>query len=229
VLGYTPLADDIARDPLMHFVTEVGCFLFSYPSLHDGDVLDFEYFWGGRASCKRAFLLEHGVFNPVFRFGCEDIELAYRLSRHNFRVVYNARAVTTMVRKVDFDGFCNRLVRQGRSNFVFSRLHPEDEVQRWTEVSDSEERWRAIAPDYDATLRSARQLDRMANLKQAQGFELADDEVEWLHRAYFAAFRAAKLRGITEAREREESAAAARTASARPVELHSEAAALRLQ
>jgi len=113
VLGYTPLDPSIAQDPLMHFVTEVGCFLFAYSYFKDGDVLDFEHWWGGRSSCKRAFLIEHGVFNPVFRFGCEDIELAWRLSKHNFQVVYNARAITTMSRKMDFDGFCNRLIARG--------------------------------------------------------------------------------------------------------------------
>ncbi len=198
VLGYTPLAPDIADDPLMHFVTEVGCFLFSYSYFKDGDVLDFEHWWGGRSSCKRAFLIEHGVFNPVFKFGCEDIELAWRLSKHEFRVVYNARAITTMSRRIDFDGFCNRLVRQGRSNFVFSRLHREPEVQRWTEVDRFEEQWRKIEPTYDAILHSARHLDRIARLKRDLGFALEESETALLHRAYFAAFRAAKLRGISD-------------------------------
>jgi hypothetical protein len=36
----------------MHFVTEIGCFMFAYPYIEDGDLLDFEYFWGGRTSCK---------------------------------------------------------------------------------------------------------------------------------------------------------------------------------
>jgi glycosyltransferase involved in cell wall biosynthesis len=200
VLGYTPLDPSIADDPLMHFVTEVGCFLFAYSYFSDGDVLDFEHWWGGRSSCKRAFLIEHGVFNPVFRFGCEDIELAWRLSKHDFRIVYNAKAITTMSRKIDFDGFCNRLIRQGRSNYVFSRLHPAPEVQRWTEVDVFEERWREAAPVYEATLRSARHLDRMATLKRRFGFSLEEAETALLHRAYFAAFRAAKMRGISEGR-----------------------------
>ena len=77
-----------------------GLLLFSYPNLKHGDVLDYTYFWGGCSSCKRKFLIEYGVFNPVFRFGCEDIELAYRLSKSNLKVVYNARAVSTMVRDI---------------------------------------------------------------------------------------------------------------------------------
>ena len=121
----------------MHFVTEVGCFLFSYPSLKHGDVLDYTYFWGGRSSCKRSLLLQFGIFNPVFRFGCEDIELGYRLSNQGLRVVYNKRDLTQTIRKIDFDGFCNRLERQGASNYVYSQLHPEPEIQQWTERKDS--------------------------------------------------------------------------------------------
>ncbi|MGQ0732809.1 MAG: glycosyltransferase family 2 protein [Acidobacteriota bacterium] len=199
VLGYTALDAGLADDPLMHFVTEVGCFLFSYPNINDGDILDYSYFWGGRSSCKRSFLLRHGVFNPVFRFGCEDIELGFRLSRHHLRVVFDARAISTMVRGMTVEGFCDRLVRQGRSNAAFSRLHADDEVQRWTEVTGAGESWRRIAPDYEAMMRSARWLDWMARCKRQVGLPLVESEVQWLHHAYWTVFRAAKLKGIDEA------------------------------
>ena len=87
VLHYTNWAQDLVITPLMHFITEVGCFLFSYPHIKHGDILDYTYFWGGRSSCKRGFLLENGVFNQAFRFGCEDIELGYRLSKFGLKVV----------------------------------------------------------------------------------------------------------------------------------------------
>jgi glycosyltransferase involved in cell wall biosynthesis len=199
VLGYTRLDPSIAGDPLMHFVTEVGCFLFSYPNVSHGQQLDFEYFWGGRSSCKRALLIEHGVFNPVFRFGCEDIELAYRLSPHGFHVVYNENAVTTMVRRVTFDEFCSRLGRQGQSNFVFSRIHTDPIVQRWTEVEDFEEKWQRVAPLYENLIGAGRRIDCLARRKRAAGFELTEADTAALHHAYFAAFRAAKLKGIANA------------------------------
>ena len=198
VLGYTALDAEIASDPLMQFITEVGCFLFSYPHIRNGQVLDWSYFWGGRSSCKRAFLMEHGIFNPVFRFGCEDVELGFRLSWHGLRVVYNASAVSTMTRKVSFDGFCDRLTRQGRSNYVFSCLHGAPEVQAWSEVPDAERRWSEIEPAYDAILRSARAMDRAAALKVDLGLELEESERQLLHRGYWTAFRAAKLKGIRE-------------------------------
>ena len=42
-------------------------------------------FGAGVPLASAKFLIEHGVFNPVFRFGCEDIELGYRLSKQQFK------------------------------------------------------------------------------------------------------------------------------------------------
>lgn len=196
VLGYTALSQDISENPLMHFVTEVGCFLFSYPSLKHGDVLDYTYFWGGRSSCKRSLLLESGVFNPVFRFGAEDIELGYRLSRQGLRVVYNRNAVSYTIRKIDFDSFCHRLERQGASSYVCSQLHPEPEIQQWADTIDSEQNWAMICGHYEVIIKSARHLDSMANLKLAAGLDLDEGMRSLLYRAYWAAFKACKIKGI---------------------------------
>ena len=198
VLGYTGLGGGMSTDPLMHFVTEVGCFLFSYPSLRDGDILDYTYFWGGRSSCKRTLLLEFGVFNPVFRFGCEDIELGYRLSRQGLRVVYNKNAASYTVRKIGFDAFCNRLERQGASNYVFSQLHPGYEVQQLTGIVDSEQNWPMVGPHHEAIKQSARHLDLMANLKLASNLGLDEDTRALLHRAYWATFKACLMKGAVE-------------------------------
>ena len=203
VLGHTSLDSEIAAKPLMHFVTEIACFLFSYPGLKDGDLLDYTYFWGGRSSCKRRFLINHGVFNPVFRFGCEDIELGYRLSKYGLRVVYNKQAESIMIRNVGFDEFCNRMIRQGRSNFVFSKLHSSPEILDWTEIVKAEELWGKIEPVYDAIVRSARELDRIVNLRIASGFIIDDLTEILLHRAYRVAFEASKLKGIMEGKSRD--------------------------
>ncbi len=197
VLGYTALAPEVAADPVMHFATRVGRFLFSYVDIQHGQVLGFSYFWGGRSSCKRRFLLQHGIFNPVFRFGCEDIELAYRLHKHDFRVVYNARAVTTMTRPYSFDQFCERLIKQGRSNFVFSRLHGDPEVRAWTEVDDIK-KWQKLEPLYQIFRKSGRELDAVVRCKQQIGM-VREEDWQMLHEAFGVAFRASKIKGMAEA------------------------------
>ena len=196
VLGYTGVSDELAADPLMHFVTEIGRYLFSYPTLRAGTPLDFAHFWGGRSSAKRRTLIDHGVFNPVFRFGCEDVELAYRLSRHGFHVLYEPRAVSTMVRGVDLDGFCRRLFRQGESNLVFFGLHPTAEVRAWAEIDGAVAQWPSLAGRRELLQVAARSLDVLFRRRAAAGVASGAEDLALLHGAYHAAFRAAKLAGI---------------------------------
>ncbi len=198
-LGHTNLHPDLVAKPLMQFVTEVGCQLFSYGRTHDGSILDYTWFWGGRSSCKRALLDMVGPFNPIFRFGCEDIELGYRLSKHGLRVVYNRAAVSTMLRGMSVDEFCVRTERQGRSNYAFSLLHAVPEIAMWTEIKNAAERWSSISPRFDDILRSARALDAIANARVEHRIELDCTFTEMLHQAYFAAFDASRLKGIVSA------------------------------
>jgi GT2 family glycosyltransferase/SAM-dependent methyltransferase len=206
VLGYTGLAWQAKQSPLMRYVTEVGCQLFSYPRIEHESILDFTYFWGGRSSCKREFLLEHGLFNPVFRFGAEDIELGYRLHRVGLQVVYNARAVSHMLRTLEFDEFCRRCYLQGRSNWIFSELHPEPDVRAWAQIDDAERSWDLIEPRFDEIMGAGRGLDRFA--QERARFDLPLDELstKLLHRGYAMAFSANRIRGSVD-RMREDRAA----------------------
>ena len=196
VLGYTRLDEQIINDPLMDYVTEVDCFLFSYPSLQDGDVLDYTYFWGGRTSCKVDFLKKYGVFNPVFKFGCEDIELGYRLSSHSLKVVYHRAAQSIMIRRLSVDDFFSRLLRQGRSQRVFSDLHEADEIQRWCEVKAADSVWSDIELVFDELLMSARNLNGQVDSRLQEGLGVDGFTLQLLHRAYGNAFKACKIKGI---------------------------------
>lgn len=202
VLHYTIWDPHISITPLMHFILEVGCFLFAYPYIKHGDILDYKNFWGGRSSCKRSFLLEYGIFNPVFKFGNEDTELGYRLSKYNLKVVYNANAIAYMVRPVDFDDFCQRLIRQGRSNYICSKLHNDREVQEWCEIIGAADKWKEISPHYEALINSARELNKIALAKLEYGFPIDESTRQLLHDAYWQAFRVCKLKGIMEESEK---------------------------
>lgn len=204
VLGYTRLASRVARSPLMHFVTAVGQHLFSYSTLRHGDVLDFSYFWGGRSSCKRALLMEFGVFDPVFRFGCEDIELGCRLARAGLKVVFNRDAISTMIRTLDFDGFCRRSYLQGRSNWVFAAKHPTRAVRVWAQVEGIREEWRRIEPQWERIVKVGRDLDKIARERGEAGIELDGLTTKLLHRAYYAAFRAHRIKGSMERMQEDE-------------------------
>ena len=198
ILGYTGLGHEPSRSPLMQYVMEVGCQLFYYPPLKDGQELDFSYFWGGRSSCKRALLLEYGLFDPVFRFGAEDIELAFRLRRAGLRVRYNAQAISTMIRTLDVDGFARRCELQGRSNWVFYQRHPNKLVREWAQIDGAEAEWDRIAGHYPRLLKAARKLDQLANARIEQGLPCEPPLTTLLHRAYAALFRASRIKGTIE-------------------------------
>lgn len=198
VLGLTVLESSIAVRPLMHFATKVGCYLSAYVGLTDGDVLDYTYYWGGRTSCKRALFAACGIFNPVFRFGCEDIELGYRLREQGLKVVFAAEALSTMIRDIPFNEFCRRLERQGQSQYVFYKLHPFEEIARWTQVNEAAERWPVIRDGFARLVERARCLDVMANDMAQSGMELTPDFTQLLYEAYWTAFDACKFKGIQE-------------------------------
>jgi glycosyltransferase involved in cell wall biosynthesis len=202
VLGYTKLDTAIANDPLMHFVTEVGGYLFSYSRAQEDCDLGYDWFWGGRTSFKRAFALESGGFNPIFRFGCEDIELGYRLAKRGLKVRYAPAAVSVMLRRIPFDAFCNRLRRQGNSQYVFSRLWREPEAQRWCEVEDFQKEWPSIAPTFDTLMLRARALDDWARTSFEVDLPLEPQVKDLLYDSYYRAFRACKLAGIAETQSR---------------------------
>ncbi|MEK7801724.1 MAG: hypothetical protein AAB276_04650, partial [Pseudomonadota bacterium] len=183
----------------MKFVTQIGCYYSCYPRIKHGDVLGFDYFWGGRASCKRTFLEKYGLFDPVFRFGCEDIELGYRLSKHGLKVVYNSHAVSYMARSLALDDFCNRLIKQGRSQYVFSAMYDDPKVHQWCETNGFEETWDEIGPGYDKLLASTRALDKIAHTRVRLGLGSDPLTERLLYRSYHLLFRAAKVKGMVEA------------------------------
>lgn len=199
VLGRTEWASQLMVTDLMRYVTEVGKFLFDYSFIEDGAVLDHTFFWGGRASCKRMFLAAEGIFDPAFRFGCEDIELGYRLARRGFKVVYNAQALSFMNRGVTFEEFCRRCERQGRSQHRFANvLHNEDaDVRRYCDVDGAADRWAEAAASVDGWKARVAELEALTD--QAPPGQPGERWRDELYSLYGRTFRALRLKGIVEA------------------------------
>ena len=210
VLGYTTWAPGLPVSPVMNFVTNVGQVLFAYPSLQDGQWLDFGGFWGGRSSCKRTLLVRHGVFDQRFRFGYEDIELGHRLNRATgFRVLFRRQALSFMVRPMSCDDVCSRCERQGRSLWLFSTLHEDADVQRYCAeqapdpIGRREATLAASAAKWPSLRRSVKDsLRRIAELEQpltARPEALEPRQLAELHAVYQWTFRAHVLKGAFEA------------------------------
>lgn len=198
ILGHTRLDASLASDPVMHYATEIGCNLFSYPHLREGQTYGFAEFWGGRTSMKRGLLIEHGCFDPAFHVANEDIELGFRLSRHGLRVLYEPRAVSTMIRGLDFDGLVRRCIGQGRARGLLCGLHGDPVVRRWAQAGLAEAWWRENGPRYDALVASARHLDTLVRTRAATGLPPLPEADKYLWRSYESAFLGSQHKGYIE-------------------------------
>jgi len=204
ILGHTRLAPDVAQSPLMKFAAGEGGVLFGYRWITPGQIYGYREFWGGRSSCKRQFLIEHGVFDHRFEFGYEDIECAWRLQPHKLRVIYEPKASTMMIRTISFDGFCRRSYRQGVAAHRFSQLHDEAEIRAYCDIDLANERWRNDWLNYAKSIRQARELDKLANNRIAEGGDLAEADREILQSFYREAHLLSYAKGVSDARWRAE-------------------------
>lgn len=200
VLGKSELDPAIAVSPLMRHVTGPNGQLFSYDWMVPGQIMSFREFWGGRSSCKRALLTEVGVFNPAFRFGCEDIELAWRLqTARGIAVVFEPLARTRMIRAVSFDEFCLRSIRQGQSQWLFSQLHDHPLILAYCEIDQARGHWSRYRSDFAAILRWARSLDAMMQERQTVDRPVSPETQAELDAAYRFAFQLCRAKGVVDA------------------------------
>ena len=199
VLGFTDIDPAFADLPVMRHVTQVGCQLFSYGWMRPGQVLDHTAFWGGRSSCKRGLLIRHGVFHPDFTFGCEDIELGWRLARHGLKVIYEPRAHATMIRALSFGDFCQRSYRQGRSQYRFAGLHADPAVRRYCEIDAAQAAWQQRGLGYAPHRRWTAKLERLQNARLAAGRPAHDLLQQTLDEALREAFFLSRAKGVADA------------------------------
>jgi GT2 family glycosyltransferase/glycosyltransferase involved in cell wall biosynthesis len=195
VLGRTTWAPELPVSPVMHHVTEVGMLLFSYPRISADELLDFRYFWEGRISCKRAFLLANGLHDQRLAYTI-DIELSHRLDAAGLKVMYVPEALSHMARPVTFGDFAQRCVAKGRAARQFSQLHPTPEVRAYCHIDEAEEAYPALAAGLDADIERLVVLEERAGpVRSAAPTEVMVE----LDRLYSRVFRAHTYRGIVEA------------------------------
>ena len=211
ILGYTTWDPHLEITPVMEYVTEIGQLLFAYHNIADGQQLDWTYFWAGRSSCKRRFLTRHGIFDQDFPPIIEDIELAYRLSKHGLRVVHRREASSFMARPITFQGFCQRCLRQGQALKRFSAIHPEQAVQDYCRVAGAAERWTEVEQDLPSMGVRVQELEATLASSSAPS---RDHILAELHKLYRLAFEAFRLKGIVGASVQKVGAAASGSSAA---------------
>lgn len=199
VLGYTGLRGEAERSPLMRYLAEADwrhlCCEESLESCAAGGIA----FCGPLPSFKRRYLREHGGFNSGFPLGTEQRELLFRLSRAGLRVVRSADANSVVIRPRDFEEVCTLCYAQGQADWLLARLYPERDALGCARLDGLESEWKVIAPLFPNVMKSARELDRFARERCRADLLLDDLTTRLLHRAYAAALRANRIRGVLDA------------------------------
>jgi GT2 family glycosyltransferase len=123
VLGRIRWARELRVTPFMRWL-EHGI-QFDYSRIQ-GIEAGWGRFYTANVSVKRELLARVGGFDQRrLPFGYEDLDLAYRMSRIGFRLLYNRRAVAEHLHPMDLEFWRARVRRIAIAERQFTRLHPE--------------------------------------------------------------------------------------------------------
>jgi GT2 family glycosyltransferase len=97
---------------------------FDYSTI-DSTEVGWERFYSCNASVKRELLERVGGFDDQrFPFGYEDLELAKRMSKHDFRLLYNHAAVGEHMKTETLESWRRNLPRIAAAERRFTELYP---------------------------------------------------------------------------------------------------------
>jgi glycosyltransferase involved in cell wall biosynthesis len=180
--------------PLMHYVPEVDPRLWRCENIRQGQLLPFGCLWGGCSSYKKELIQKAGGFNPDFRFGCEDTEAEFRMRQHGLRVHFDRYAINYVSKPLDYEEFCNRSYKRGKSLWRLKRLYPASRpIRKYTNISNP----------HDAILKYQNIASRVDSIKKmlSKGWSLAPTGAEppsfaLLYRCLHASFEYWKNKGF---------------------------------
>ncbi len=125
VLGDVRWAAELRVTPFMRWLGDG--IQFDYPNIA-GIEAGWGRFYTANASVKRSLLELTGGFDELnLPFGNEDIELAYRMRAHGFRLLYARDAEAEHLHAMDLDFWDARVRRIAFAEHRLHQLHPEIE------------------------------------------------------------------------------------------------------
>lgn len=105
---------------------------FKFRELEGLRELPWFLFWACNISCKREFMLKHGMFQDekgsAGAAAHEDVELGYRLSRHGLRLLYSSEALGHHYHLENLEGACRRALERGLNWNGFRKLVDDPEI-----------------------------------------------------------------------------------------------------
>jgi GT2 family glycosyltransferase len=134
VLGYVRWAKDLDVTPFMRWL-EQGM-QFDFDTIRESDA-GAGRFYTANVSLKKSLFELVGGFDETMPYLFEDIELAHRLAKHGFRLLYNRRAWAEHLHATTVDSWKRRMAIAGAAEYGVVQMHPDAEprlYERMTEV-----------------------------------------------------------------------------------------------
>ncbi len=127
VLGQVDWHPAQIRNHLLKHIVDIGNEQFSFNCLTPDSYADFRHFYTCNVSVSKRILdLEKIKFDPRFyKVNFEDVELAFRLSKHGMKILYIPGAFGHHYHEYDVEGFCRRQQTAGEMALVIRDIHPE--------------------------------------------------------------------------------------------------------
>lgn len=120
ILGHNEWSPEIKVTPFMKWIDKTGL-QFSYNKFIDENSPDPEQLWTCNISLKKSFLEKYGKFDEDFPYAAwEDVELGWRLSKHNFQIKYNKYAIVYHDHPTSVESIKRRMFRHGFSQMILA-------------------------------------------------------------------------------------------------------------
>jgi len=130
-LGYTDWHPELDVTPFENMLAGEGGHQFDYRGCHDDAVISYHQFYTCNISLKRDFLIEQdALFDPIFPYGFEDIELAYRLHLQGMELRFLEAATGFHHHQTSPSAYLQRQYNMGEDLFLFVLKQPSTDVAR---------------------------------------------------------------------------------------------------
>ena len=125
-LGSVKFTENV-KDYVLSRVIEKNNLLFPLVGTEKGKEYNFNHFVTANLSVHKALFTDNQIkFDTSFRkYGCEDIELAYRLWQKGMRVMFNPEALVRHEHYMSLDDYIRREDNNNSNLVQFVEMHPE--------------------------------------------------------------------------------------------------------
>jgi glycosyltransferase involved in cell wall biosynthesis len=202
VLGKLEWDSSVQISPFMDYITRITGDYLSFDNLNPGQFYDAWKWWGGLISCKKELLIKYKpVFDERFTFGYEDTDLAIRMMADNIKILYNAEAKSYIIKKIEFDEYLNRKVKQGKSLFLLEQKRADIVKERYFTGTAYNE-YEALTMKLDISKNKAEELEKaLSKLPLSEQLPYLNNNSnisEILYKLYSFCIRGYLLKGYNE-------------------------------